>query len=348
MPPEAAPRAARPRLRLRRRGIGLPAPPPAHPAPVRARPRARRPQPRLRARDRGGTRALPRRLARDRRLALGGLSRMAVSSAARDRLRLRLRARPGAVDRAVGGLGQAGLDRQQVRRLPAPRQRGRRRRALAARPARLEPGRLQAPRSTRARTRSSTRSAAAASLHPDFGSPREYGIPYEVVGKAAKRTKVKFTAYGDESDKGKYRVPLNAPVEGGANADGDRHVIVYDKARCKLYELYRAFPQAQALGRRRRRDLGPALAPACAPRATPPPTPPGCRSSPGWSATTRSPRASIDHAIRVTFDDHPRRLDPPGLALRRLDRLGRRAADGDAPAAQVAATTSPGSAARRG
>src|SRR5688500_14767851 len=33
-------------------------------------------------------------------------------------------------------------------------------------------------------------------LHPDFGSPREYGIPYKVVGKRAKRIKVKFTAYG--------------------------------------------------------------------------------------------------------------------------------------------------------
>jgi len=80
-------------------------------------------------------------------------------------------------------------------------------------------------------------------LHPDFGSPRRYGIPYAVVGKRAKRTKVKFTAYGDESDRGKYRIPLSAPVEGGANADGDRHVIAYDKARCKLYELYRAFPK---------------------------------------------------------------------------------------------------------
>ena len=28
-------------------------------------------------------------------------------------------------------------------------------------------------------------------------------------------TKVNFTAYGDESDHGAYRVPLNAPVEGG-------------------------------------------------------------------------------------------------------------------------------------
>ena len=79
-------------------------------------------------------------------------------------------------------------------------------------------------------------------LHPDFGSPREYGIPYTVVGKRAKKVKVKFTAYGAESDHGKYRIPLKAPVEGGANAEGDRHVVAYDKKRCKLYELFNAFP----------------------------------------------------------------------------------------------------------
>ena len=82
-------------------------------------------------------------------------------------------------------------------------------------------------------------------LHPDFGSPRAYGIPYKVVGKNAKRVKVKFTAYGNESDHGKYRIPLNAGVEGGSNSDGDRHVIAYDKKRCKLYELYRGFPSKQ-------------------------------------------------------------------------------------------------------
>jgi len=80
-------------------------------------------------------------------------------------------------------------------------------------------------------------------LHPDFGSPREYGFPYRVVGKKAKRTKVRFTAYGDESDHGKYRVPLGSPVEGGGSSDGDRHVLAYDRKRCKLYELGRAFPQ---------------------------------------------------------------------------------------------------------
>jgi hypothetical protein len=82
-------------------------------------------------------------------------------------------------------------------------------------------------------------------VHPDFGSPREYGFPYAVVGKRQKKTKVNFTAYGDESDHGKYRVPLKGLVEGGASSDGDRHVLAVDRARCKLYELYRAFPRKQ-------------------------------------------------------------------------------------------------------
>src|SRR3954451_10288271 len=80
-------------------------------------------------------------------------------------------------------------------------------------------------------------------VHPDFGSPREDGFPYAVVGKKQKRTKVNFTAYGDESTHGAYRVPFNALVEGGQASDGDRHVLAIDRARCKLYELYRAFSQ---------------------------------------------------------------------------------------------------------
>jgi hypothetical protein len=80
-------------------------------------------------------------------------------------------------------------------------------------------------------------------VHPDFGSPREYGFPYAVVGKKQKRTKVHFTAYGAESTHGAYRVPLNALVEGGQSSDGDRHVLAVDRKRCKLYELYRAFAQ---------------------------------------------------------------------------------------------------------
>src|SRR5829696_5829909 len=79
------------------------------------------------------------------------------------------------------------------------------------------------------------------SVHPDFGSPREYGFPYAVAGRRQKRTKVHFTAYGEESDHGAYRVPLKTLVEGGQRSDGDRHVLAVDRARCKLHELYRAF-----------------------------------------------------------------------------------------------------------
>lgn len=85
-------------------------------------------------------------------------------------------------------------------------------------------------------------------LHPDFGSPREYGFPYSVVGKKQKRTKVNFTAYGGESDHGAYRVPFKSLVEGGPGADGDRHVLTVDRARCRLYELYRAFAITRRVG----------------------------------------------------------------------------------------------------
>jgi hypothetical protein len=48
--------------------------------------------------------------------------------------------------------------------------------------------------------------------------------------------------YGDESDRGPYPIPPNAPIEGGRSSTGDRHVIVVDRDRCRLYELYAAYP----------------------------------------------------------------------------------------------------------
>jgi hypothetical protein len=72
-------------------------------------------------------------------------------------------------------------------------------------------------------------------LHPDFGSDPSYGIPYEVVPKTQPTVPIVFTAYGDESDKGPYPVPLDAKVEAG----GDAHVLVAS-ANCHLYELYNA------------------------------------------------------------------------------------------------------------
>jgi hypothetical protein len=72
-------------------------------------------------------------------------------------------------------------------------------------------------------------------LHADFGSNPDYGIPYRVVNHP-RRVPVHFTAYGDESDPGPYPVPLDTRIEAGS----DRHVLVVDRSRCKLYELFDA------------------------------------------------------------------------------------------------------------
>jgi hypothetical protein len=83
------------------------------------------------------------------------------------------------------------------------------------------------------------------SLHPDFGTVwagAPNGIPYIVVSGTQPPVPINFTDYGDESDPGPYPVPSNAPIEGGTNATGDRHVIVIDRDNWLLYELYSAFP----------------------------------------------------------------------------------------------------------
>jgi hypothetical protein len=83
-------------------------------------------------------------------------------------------------------------------------------------------------------------------LHPDFGSGRyegaPIGIPYRTVSKRQPRVPVSFD-YADESDRGRYPIPPKVPIEGGRGSSGDRHVIVIDRDRCKLYELYAAYPQ---------------------------------------------------------------------------------------------------------
>lgn len=86
-----------------------------------------------------------------------------------------------------------------------------------------------------------------ANAHADFGSGKydggPIGIPFVVVGKSQKRVKISFD-YADESDGSRYPIPRKAPIEGGSKADGDRHVLVVDKSRCRLYELYDAHPKS--------------------------------------------------------------------------------------------------------
>ncbi len=91
---------------------------------------------------------------------------------------------------------------------------------------------------------------AGTTLHADFGSgvwppgsTSPIGIPFIEVDPAQPNVTINYTAYGDESDPGPWPIPADAPIEGGADATGDRHVLVLDRDECVLYELYRAFPQ---------------------------------------------------------------------------------------------------------
>jgi hypothetical protein len=84
-------------------------------------------------------------------------------------------------------------------------------------------------------------------VHADFGSGLwqggPIGIPYTTVGRRQRRMQVEFQ-YASESDRRRYPLPPRVPVEGGRGADGDRHVIVVDRSRCRLFELFAAYPQA--------------------------------------------------------------------------------------------------------
>jgi len=141
-------------------------------------------------------------------------------------------------------------------------------------------------------------------MHADFGSGRfegrPIGIPYTTVSKRQKRVRVSFD-YADESDRGPYPIPRNAPIEGGSSSDGDRHVIVVDRDRCKLYELFAAFPRSGgrswkagsgaiwSLKSNRVRPAGWTSADAA-----------GLPILPGLARYEEVKRGRIDHALRFT------------------------------------------------
>lgn len=90
---------------------------------------------------------------------------------------------------------------------------------------------------------------AAFHPHADFGagewppgSGAPIGIPFVIVPSTQPLVAITDLLYGDESDPGPYPIPADAPIEGGASATGDRHVLVLRRGECVLYELYRAFP----------------------------------------------------------------------------------------------------------
>ncbi|HEX5761836.1 MAG TPA: hypothetical protein VFY04_01820 [Solirubrobacterales bacterium] len=142
-------------------------------------------------------------------------------------------------------------------------------------------------------------------LHPDFGSPRAYGFPHAVVGAGQRRLPVRYTAYGAESDPGPFPIPLSAPVEGGRGADGDRHVLVVDRSRCVLYELYRAFLRRSRPGSYWNADSGARWdlrSTGLRPDSWTSADAAGLPIFPGLVRYDEAAAGRIDHAIRVTFE----------------------------------------------
>jgi len=90
-------------------------------------------------------------------------------------------------------------------------------------------------------------------MHPDFGPP-PYGIPYVGVGRDQPRIAIGSFSYASESDRGVpgdppgYPIPDEARtqpyyIEGGipgGGPDGDRHLLIVDRDRWLLYELFAA------------------------------------------------------------------------------------------------------------
>jgi hypothetical protein len=140
-------------------------------------------------------------------------------------------------------------------------------------------------------------------MHADFGSGLwdggPIGIPITVVGRKTPRSRVSFE-YASESDKGPYPIPRGVRIEGGATADGDRHALLLDRDRCKLYELFAVDPKAGggwragsgaifALRSNRLRPAGWTSADAA-----------GLAILPGLARYDEVKRGRIDHALRFT------------------------------------------------
>jgi hypothetical protein len=70
-------------------------------------------------------------------------------------------------------------------------------------------------------------------LHPDFGSYRGYGIPYNTVLRSQRKLQVRFD-YSSQSDHVGYPIPRRPRIEAGS----DHHMLIVNSGTCRLYELW--------------------------------------------------------------------------------------------------------------
>jgi hypothetical protein len=136
-------------------------------------------------------------------------------------------------------------------------------------------------------------------VHADFGEGEwdggPIGIPVTVVDGSQATSWVDFH-YDEESDAGPYPIPPDVAIEGGPDADGDRHAIIVDRDSCTLYELFDLRPAWEAgsgaiwnLGSNALRPRGWTSADAA-----------GLPILPGLARHDEVARGVIDHALRFT------------------------------------------------
>lgn len=135
-------------------------------------------------------------------------------------------------------------------------------------------------------------------VHADFGSGlwqgKPIGIPFDVVTKKTRRTRVAFQ-YDDESDDVGYPIPRGVHIEGGS----DHHALLLDKDACRLYELGglerrggRWYAWAGATWSLRSNRLRPATWTSADAAGLP--------IFPGLARWDEVRRGAIDHALRFT------------------------------------------------
>ena len=207
------------------------------------------------------------------------------------------------------------------------------------------------PRSPPTRPRRSPTSTptAATSSTPTSArrAPTASPTPSSAPASASCRSTTPPTA--TRATRGPFPIPAGAPVEGGAGSDGDRHVLVVDRAAASSTSSTAPSPSAAppALERRLGRRLGPALAAPCGPTRWTSADAAGLPIFPGLVRYDEAAAGHIDHAIRVTFDSTRDAWVHPASHCAGDTAEPRRAGDGDAAAAARPATASAASAARR-
>ncbi|WP_371495351.1 hypothetical protein OG871_07840 [Kitasatospora sp. NBC_00374] len=140
-------------------------------------------------------------------------------------------------------------------------------------------------------------------LKADFGAGTwegaPFGIPVTAVPAGTPTAKVAFD-YADESDRGPYPIPSGALVEGGPNADGDRHVIALDRAACRVYELYGAHPQGDGSWRAGSGAVFDLRSNALRPAGWTSADAAGLPILPGLARYDEASTGTIGHALRIT------------------------------------------------